>query len=150
MKCDQRTIADLPFNPETMDIVCCRTPTGENDLCGDPMTRVSCNISQALVSHSPTGFEWGYSGSGPSDLALNILHLFLPPHAHTADCWDEEGLLCNLNVKCYDGECSREAWALHHEFKSRFIAALPKEGGTIRGDEIRAWLKNYTTKGVDE
>lgn len=25
------------------------------------------------VVHSPTGFEWGYKGSGPSDLALSIL-----------------------------------------------------------------------------
>ncbi|MBT9252140.1 MAG: hypothetical protein KM296_00220 [Brockia lithotrophica] len=27
--------------------------------------------------HSPTGFEWGYGGSGPADLALSILHDYL-------------------------------------------------------------------------
>lgn len=26
-----------------------------------------------LRNHSPTGFEWGYSGSGPAQLALAIL-----------------------------------------------------------------------------
>lgn len=26
-----------------------------------------------FVRHSPTGFEWGYGGSGPSDLALAVL-----------------------------------------------------------------------------
>ena len=26
-----------------------------------------------VVRHSPDGFEWGYMGSGPSDLALSIL-----------------------------------------------------------------------------
>lgn len=26
-----------------------------------------------VVRHSPTGFEWGYGGSGPADLALSIL-----------------------------------------------------------------------------
>lgn len=26
-----------------------------------------------IVRHSPTGFEWGYGGSGPADLALSIL-----------------------------------------------------------------------------
>jgi hypothetical protein len=26
-----------------------------------------------VVRHSPTGFEWGYSGSGPADLALSIV-----------------------------------------------------------------------------
>lgn len=29
--------------------------------------------SLALRSHSPTGFEWGYAGSGPAQLALAIL-----------------------------------------------------------------------------
>lgn len=29
--------------------------------------------SQALRNHSPDGFEWGYAGSGPSQLALAIL-----------------------------------------------------------------------------
>lgn len=36
------------------------------------------------VRHSPTGFEWGYGGSGPADLARSILadHLgYLPPAA---------------------------------------------------------------------
>lgn len=29
--------------------------------------------SLKLVNHSPTGFSWGYSGSGPAQLALAIL-----------------------------------------------------------------------------
>jgi hypothetical protein len=29
--------------------------------------------SLTLASHSPDGFEWGYSGSGPAQLALAIL-----------------------------------------------------------------------------
>ena len=29
------------------------------------------------VRHSPTGFEWGYLGSGPADLSLSILWDFL-------------------------------------------------------------------------
>lgn len=29
--------------------------------------------SQKLRNHSPDGFEWGYGGSGPSQLALAIL-----------------------------------------------------------------------------
>jgi hypothetical protein len=27
-----------------------------------------------VVNHSPTGFAWGYAGSGPAQLALAILH----------------------------------------------------------------------------
>jgi hypothetical protein len=29
--------------------------------------------SQALRNHSPDGFNWGYAGSGPSQLALAIV-----------------------------------------------------------------------------
>jgi hypothetical protein len=29
--------------------------------------------SQAVVNHSPTGFAWGYGGSGPAQLALALL-----------------------------------------------------------------------------
>ena len=29
--------------------------------------------SQALMNHSPTGFVWGYGGSGPAQLALALL-----------------------------------------------------------------------------
>lgn len=29
--------------------------------------------SQRIVNHSPDGFNWGYGGSGPSQLALAIL-----------------------------------------------------------------------------
>lgn len=73
------------------------------------------NIPHKLVYHSPTGFEFGYGGSGPADLALNILAQVLP---------------------------LRQAWILHQEFKWRFIAAAPREGGTIRGTAIKAWLEN--------
>lgn len=29
--------------------------------------------SQRLINHSPDGFEWGYGGSGPAQLALALL-----------------------------------------------------------------------------
>ena len=32
------------------------------------------NVAQSVVKHSPDGFEWGYGGSGPADLAYNILY----------------------------------------------------------------------------
>jgi len=31
------------------------------------------SVSQKLRNHSPDGFEWGYGGSGPAQLALAIL-----------------------------------------------------------------------------
>lgn len=35
--------------------------------------RLDPDHSQKLVNHSPDGFAWGYSGSGPAQLALAIL-----------------------------------------------------------------------------
>ena len=51
-----------------------------------------------LDNHSPTGFEWGYGGSGPAQLALAIL----------ADVLDDDA----------------RALGLHQAFKWRVIAGL--------------------------
>lgn len=47
-----------------------------------------------LVLHSPTGFEYGYGGSGPSDLARSIIgHMLVtndpPPALYQAFKWDK-------------------------------------------------------------
>lgn len=42
--------------------------------CGDGKGVVfSASASQALLNQSPNGFNWGYGGSGPSQLALGLL-----------------------------------------------------------------------------
>lgn len=122
----------LPFDPITMDIVCRRSPAPEWMGGGSP----EFNIEQRVVHHSPTGMEWGYGGSGPADFALNIMNLFLP----ILD------LVGGDVVGLYRGTCARDAWDLHQPFKWAFIATLPREGGTIKGDDIRAWIKENTPK----
>jgi hypothetical protein len=52
--------------PNFGDITCCRDEGG-----------IHTNVPQRIVQHSPTGFAWGYGGSGPADLALNILSIFV-------------------------------------------------------------------------
>jgi len=79
----------------------------------DPSGQALVNIPQSLVLHSPTGFEWGYGGSGPADLALNILNLYVKPP---------------------------EAWRLHQAFKQEVIARMPREGGIIRAGQVKAWI----------
>lgn len=91
------------------DIVCRRTPTGE----------VSTNVPRRIVHHSPDGYEWGYGGSEPADLALNILSLFVG-----AD----------------------RAWPLHQDFKWDFIANMPHEGGTISKDAIVNWIEAHEAR----
>lgn len=69
--------------------------------------------------HSPTGFEWGYSGSGPAELARQIL-------------WDHFGE--EPHPVCYQ------------QFKEHFIAPLPRDehsSWTITDAEINVWLAAY-------
>lgn len=99
----------LPDYTSVKDIHLRRIP-GTEGQCGNAIA----DIAQRFVYHSPTGFEWGYGGSGPSDLALNVLALFVPP---------------------------AEAWRLHHDYKRDVIAALPHEGGTITAESVRDWIK---------
>ncbi len=37
---------------------------------------IRTNIRRTVYRHSPTGFNFGYGGSGPADAALNILRMF--------------------------------------------------------------------------
>ena len=69
-----------------------------------PSLRVWC--------HSPSGFNWGYEGSGPAQLALAIL--LLATDKETA-------------VRC------------HQEFKCQVIARLPQANFEIRIDP-KHWL----------
>ena len=37
---------------------------------------IRTNIQRSIYRHSPTGFNFGYGGSGPADAALNCLRMF--------------------------------------------------------------------------
>ncbi|MEI6195743.1 MAG: DUF6166 domain-containing protein [Verrucomicrobiota bacterium] len=63
-----------------------------------------------LWNHSPTGFEWGYGGSGPAQLALAILA------DHLGD--DEQ------------------AFNFHHRFKWAVTAELPRRSWTLTSQQI--------------
>ena len=39
----------------------------------EDVIEISPDRSQKVYNHSPTGFNWGYGGSGPSQLALAML-----------------------------------------------------------------------------
>ena len=47
--------------------------------------RVTPERSLALVNHSPSGFEWGYGGSGPAQLALALLLDYTDDEAFALD-----------------------------------------------------------------
>jgi hypothetical protein len=82
---------------------------------GKPLTPEK---SLKVRNHSPTGFSWGYNGSGPAQLALAILLDLL------AGDMEEE-----LALRWYQ------------RFKNRVVASWPQgEGWKITGAEIEAAL----------
>jgi len=74
---------------------------------------LSAKESLAIVNHSPTGFSWGYSGSGPSQLALALL------------------------LKYTD---KKTACKWYQEFKFDKIATLPRDDFEFDSQEIVDWL----------
>jgi hypothetical protein len=63
-----------------------------------------------IVNHSPTGFSWGYSGSGPAQLAVAILADWMT--------------------------CDYAARALHQRFKAAAIAGLPEKHWSLTDDDL--------------
>lgn len=73
------------------------------------------------VHHSPTGFEWGYAGSGPADTARSLL-------------WDVVG---------------REVPAgVYQAFKFDVVVGL-RDGWVLTEDSIRAWLQSHYPEVLD-
>jgi hypothetical protein len=66
-----------------------------------------------LRNHSPTGFEWGYMGSGPSQLALALLYEAL--------------------------KNERAARAIAFDFKREILTQLNYDAWVLSESEIRAW-----------
>ncbi len=88
------------------------------------------NVPWLVKHHSPTGFEWGYGGSGPADLALNILECVLRRMRY-------KGPKTTMRF----GECFDLAWRLHQEFKWHFICHIDPEGGRIAVAQVETWIK---------
>ena len=80
----------------------------------DPEQGTPISLRLDLRQHSPTRPEWGYSGSGPAQLALALLADFLGSDA--------------------------EALALYQQFKAEVVARLPHAGWVLAEHQIDAAL----------
>lgn len=95
--------------------------------------KVYTNVPHNCVSHSPTGFEFGFEGSGPADLALNILEAVLKSIGHKGD-----------RHECYAGSCFALAFRMHQDFKRAYIATLDQDqGGIISYEIVVAFIQVY-------
>lgn len=103
----------------------------------DNDNKVQCLVRQGSKSyplphkmhHSPTGFEIGYGGSGPAELAMSIL----------ADVYRNE----SPTIRIMSGSVPKTAWDFHQEFKWKFLADKQvKIGETfeISEDLIKAYV----------
>lgn len=72
-----------------------------------------------FMRHSPGGFEWGYGGSGPADLALAILA-------------DATGDL-------------RYALAQYQQFKREMVTRMAREGWVLHRQEVQDWIRTHPT-----
>lgn len=92
--------------------------------------QIATNMPHLVVQHSLAGYEWGYEGSGPADLALNICELVLRKMGYQGE-----------KIRDFrDNEFFHMAWKLHQDFKRDFIAGLDREGGEILWSEVVAWV----------
>lgn len=71
-----------------------------------------------LFNHSPTGFEWGYGGSGPAQLALAIL----------ADALSDD----------------ERAISLHQKFKFKVVGVLPRDIWRLEHAEVMATVRQLS------
>lgn len=79
-----------------------------------PASGIRTNVQRLEYKHSPTGFNFGYGGSGPADLALNICLMF-----------------CNQG---------RDAYRIYQEFKRTFLCVGQTDRLEIRRGEIENFL----------
>ena len=83
---------------------------------------VSLDPRRDLSDHSPDGFEWGYGGSGPAQLALAILADYLG----------------NDN----------EALTLYQSFKWSVVAKLPQRGLRMSSRDIDQALEGIRSQNL--
>lgn len=70
--------------------------------------------SQKVRNHSPDGFNWGYGGSGPAQLALAII--------------------------LAAGFSAEEAQEVYQDFKWAYIARLPQAQDFRLELDVKAWV----------
>lgn len=81
------------------------------------------NPRHDLRNHSPDGFEWGYNGSGPAQLALAIL----------ADHLEDDDL----------------ALGHYQDFKSAVVAGFQNDLWTLTGQEVSAAFERISSPDLD-
>ena len=73
--------------------------------------------SQRLMTLNTDGFDWGYTGSGPSQLALALL----------LEVTDDDEV----------------ALGYYHDFSRSVVSCFPLKGWTLTAEQIRQWIGQW-------
>jgi hypothetical protein len=95
----------------------CEVEVSDNEL---PGCGYSLPLRCDLRNHSPTGFEWGYGGSGPAQLSLALLADALGDNEKAQDHYQA----FKFQVV---GRLPHERWELSEEDIRQTVAALEAE-----------------------
>lgn len=95
---------------------------------------IKTNVPRIIERHSPNGYEWGYAGSGPADLALNIIEYYVRVLRN-------EGVEIGNPHKMREGVAHDLTLWIYQDFKCDFIATAPTEGRTIEANTVISWIK---------
>lgn len=111
-----------------------------------------------LKNHSPDGFEWGYEGSGPAQLALALCvdalggnqksHFTGPCFSQHDGCFLGGPCVCGLSGAHNTHECKRcgdrwqrteiaRAQSIYQDFKARHIAGITENEWTMTAADVR-------------
>lgn len=87
-----------------------------------------------IVVHSPTGFECGYHGSGPADLALSMAVAAL----------DRDDEFSDIHY-------GKRAWRCHQRLKREIVAKLPQDQDwAVELDEVRAAIERWEREASEK
>ena len=106
----------------------------------DHKNRARTRNLRHIPCHSPDGFEMGYEGSGPADLALAILVDYFgeqPP---------QDGY---QNPRFSQWTVKSKAWRLHQPFKRAFVAKFGDKW-TLYSMQIHTWLKEQEVRDEEK
>lgn len=133
------TDAALVFHhPRHWDILCVRVlGTGLKPFVVE-LPEGFRELHRRCVHHSPDGYNWGYGGSGPADLALSIADHLVPP-----------GLDGLRPEKCWEGWVSPTAFVIHQDIKTQFLIGMPVSGGQVNGNKLLRFVKNLLPPGFE-
>lgn len=88
------------------------------------------NVPHLVGTHGLPGYEWGYKGSGPLDLALNIAEFAVRQLELGSD-----------PVPLYWGSCYHESGPAARELLERVVARVPRQGRLIPWEDIAAIVR---------